>query len=198
MRDKGKTEMFSNEVERILKEAGIVLSKEEREKLLRETLYTSIEELIRTQYTEHDDETYGSSLISDLKEEVDFAIHTGNYEKLHELLAVHEDETLDVLHKKTENRVIDLGTPEGKEIWKSVIDFYREKGEGEKIEPIYSKLAENSRTKFQIALDNFIHETVFAIHTGVTLDPQAGLRLADKILSRVNKRRKRTLRKEFG
>lgn len=132
---------------------------------------------------------------TDMEEEIDRMLYEKSYRKLNLMLRLDREDALDVLFRKTGEGEISLETEEGKQIWQNVIKFHLDRYGEKEIDPVYSRLAECSRTRFQKASNEFIYDALFAIHGGANADFRAGFWLADKYAKRSLDRRIKKVKK---
>jgi len=127
-----------------------------------------------------------------LETEIDGILCRKTYEDLYNVLKRDRENALDILYKRTEEKVIDLKTEDGKEIWKIIIQFHKSEGYAGEIDSICSKLTEYSETKF----DKVIYDILFTINASVNADIRAGFWLADKFTNHRKKKCRKTLEED--
>lgn len=127
-------------------------------------------------------------------EELDGIIEKEDYTQLSSLLNSElGDQTLNILFEKTRDGAINIKTDSGKGIWSTVIQNYN--GDEKKIDSIYSKLAEYSRSKNRRRLDTVIWNILFAVFGGVCASFDSGYFSANKHYRRVINKRKKMIKK---
>jgi len=119
-----------------------------------------------------------------MEEKINKVLSEKSYKEFARLLESDKEAVLDVLFNKTEEWEIDLETEEGKQVWRTVVEFISDKGNQKELDSVYFRLAECSRSKYRKGWNEFIYDALFAINGALSADPRDGFWLADRYAKR--------------
>jgi hypothetical protein len=130
------------------------------------------------------DEAQSREQRANMEGEINKILNEKSYREFARFLESDKDALLNVLYDKTEDLEIDLGTEEGKQVWRTVVEFISDKGNQKELDSVYFRLAECSRSKYRKSWNEFIYDALFAINGALSADPRDGFWLADRYAKR--------------
>lgn len=119
-----------------------------------------------------------------MEQEIENIFREAHYEKLYDVLASDRKAVLDILCRRTAKGDIGLDTDDGKQIWRTVVDFHSDNYQKE-LNSVYSRLADCSGNALLKSIHVFIYNALFAISGGVTADVEAGYWAADRYVRHI-------------